>query len=264
MFGTFDAINNLIDVAALEQVRLLQVGLGRVGLEFLRPVIHHGIKQVCVIEHDHVSARNFASGFPEAAIGQPKAEYVRRDLKRRRKDIGVFLRQVTLTEDHGPWFAELVEWSTHVVFFIDSFAVASRLASIAYPSRPCLYAALLETGRVGESAWSIPAQTPCLNCSARLSEKRGAQGGQTLLVDVSAVVNVAIRQFLGLCLIGRRGFELFQPLLNPRFCLAYVVNEPGGFVSMPQPDTPCGVHLVEVVDVHGRGPTCRVCQGYRP
>jgi hypothetical protein len=264
MIGAFDAINSLIDVPALEQVHLLQIGTGRVGYEFLRLAVHHGIRQVCIIEHDYISPRNFASGFPEAAVGQLKPEYVRRDLKRRRKDIAIYVRRTALVEDHIPWFSELLNWATHVVFAIDDFPIVSRLVSVAYSLRPCLYAALLDNGRVGESAWSLAGQTPCLNCSARLPEKQGANGGQTLLVDVSSVVNVAFRQFIGLCLIGKKGFELFAPLLNPRFCLAYVINEPGGFVSMPRPDTPCGVRLVQVVDEHGRGPSCRTCQGYRP
>ena len=85
-----------------------------------------------------------------------------------------------------------------------------------------------------------------------------------MLVDVVSTVTVALRQFLGLCLIGRRGFEVFAPYVHPRFCLAVVVNRFGGFVDMGNPDMPSGVRLVEVVDGDGYGPTCQICRGYRP
>lgn len=260
----FEAIQNLIDVDCLQDVRLFAVGGGRVCYSFLQMAVHHGIKHICVIEPDVVSARNFASGFPEDAVGSPKAAFIESDLKRRRKDLNIGVNPLTLTTTDLSFFIECVNWSTHVAFFIDSFNVVAELVLLVHRARPCLYAALLDRGQVGEAAWSMPGQTPCLNCTARLFEKQGVAGGETLLVDVDAVVNLSFRQFLGLCLVGRRGFDLFQPFVNPRYCLAYVVNGPGGFLNMPQPDTPCGVRLVEVVDGHGVGPACPTCQGYWP
>lgn len=264
MNGMFDAIGNLIDVRHLQGVRVFVVGVGRVGYALLRLAVHHGVTQICLIEPDVVSARNFASGFPEEAIGVSKAAYVESDLKRRRKDLAIGVAPLTLTLEDLSYFSECLAWCTHVAFFMDSFEVVTELVRLAYPVRPCLYAGLLDRGQVGEAAWSIPGQTPCLNCTARFFEKQGVGGGEALLVDVSATVNVAFRQFLGLCLIDRRGFDLFQPFVNPRFCLAYVINGPGGFIGMPSPETPCGVRLVEVVDEHGMGPSCPTCGGYRP
>jgi hypothetical protein len=264
MDGAFDAIRNLIDVEHLESVRLTVVGGGRVGYPFLQMALHHGIKHICLIEPDTVSARNFASGFPEDAVGNPKAAFIESDLRHRRMDLNIGVNPLTLATTDLSSFIECVNWSTHVAFFIDSFDVVAELVRLVHPARPCIYAGVLDGGRVGEAAWSIPGQTPCLNCTARLPEKQGASGGETLLVDVVSTVILAFRQFLGLCLIGRRGFELFQPFVDPRRCLAYVVNAPGSFVEMLDPGTPCGVRLVEVVDEHGVGPACSTCQGYRP
>jgi hypothetical protein len=118
----------------------------------------------------------------------------------------------------------------------------------------------------GESAWQIPGQTPCLNCVAKLPEKQGASGGRTLLVDVFNTVNTAFRQFMGLCLVGRKGFDLFAPYVNPHYCLAITMNRPGGFVDLSKthPDVPSGVKLVEVIDADGNGPSCTTCNGYIP
>jgi len=265
MEDRFDAIRNLIDVQRLEQIQLFVVGFGRMGMAFVCLAIHHGISSFCLIDPDVVSARNFASGFPEDAVGQRKAAYAETDLKRRRKDLNIGVAPLALALDDLSFFRRCLEWCTHIAFFADSFEIVAELVREAYPVRPCLYAALLDRGQVGEAAWSVPGQTPCLNCTARLFEKQGVSGGETLLVDVSATVNVAFRQFLGLCLAGPyTGFELFQPFVNPRYCLAYVINGPGGFISMPRADTPCGVRPVEVVDEHGLGPSCPICQGYRP
>ena len=265
MADRFDAIRNLIDVQRLEQIRLFVVGLGRVGMAFVCLAIHHGISSFCLIDPDVVSARNFASGFSEEAVGQWKAAYAEADLKRRRKDLNIGVASLALTLEDLSYFHTCLAWCTHVAFFADAFGIVTELVKVAYPVRPCLYAALLDRGQIAEAAWSAPGKTPCLNCTARLFEKQGVSGGETLLVDVSATVNVAVRQFLGLCLAGPyTGFELFQPFVNPHYCLAYVINGPSVFISMPRADTPCGVRLVEVVDEHGRGPSCSTCQGYRP
>jgi hypothetical protein len=264
MKGMLEAVRNLIAVRHLRDVRLFVVGAGRVGYAFLQLAVHHGVTQICLIEPDVVSARNFASGFPEESVGQWKAAYAEADLKRRRKDLNIGVARMALGLDDLSYFNRCLEWCTHATFFADAFGVVAELVKVAYPVRPCLYAALLDRGQVGETAWSVPGQTPCLTCSARLAEKQGVSGGETLLVDVSATVNVAFRQFLGLCLVGRRGFELFQPFVHPRYCLAYVINGPGGFIGMPSPETPCGMRLVEVVDEHGTGPSCPSCAGYRP
>jgi molybdopterin/thiamine biosynthesis adenylyltransferase len=265
MRGRFDAIRNLLDVQRLEQIRLFVVGLGSVGMAFDCLAIHHGIKNLCLIDPDVVSARNFASGFSEKAVGQSKAAYVETELKRRRKGLSIGVAQLALTLEDLSYFHTCLAWCTHVAFFADAFGIVTELVKVAYPVRPCLYAALLDRGQVAEAAWSAPGRTPCLNCTARLFEKQGVSGGETLLVDVSATVNVALRQFLGLCLAGPyTGFELFRPFVHARYCLALVVNGPGVRITMPQADTPCGVRLVEVVDEHGRGPSCPTCQGYRP
>jgi molybdopterin/thiamine biosynthesis adenylyltransferase len=264
MRGRFDGIRNLLDVRRLAEVRLFVVGLGRVGMASVCLAIHHGIRSFCLIDPDVVSARNFASGFSEKAVGQSKAAYVETELKRRRKGLSIGVAQLALTLEDLSYFHTCLAWCTHVAFFADAFGIVAELVKVAYPVRPCLYAALLDTGQVGEAAWSVPGRTPCLSCTARLFKKQGVSGGETLLVDVSATVNVAVRQFLGLCLVGFPGFELFRPFVNPHYCLAYVINGPGGFISMPRADTPCGVRLVEVVDEHGLGPSCRTCQGYRP
>ena len=85
-------------------------------------------------------------------------------------------------------------------------------------------------------------------------------------MDTFDVVSVAFRMFLGLCLIGRKGFERFARHVNPRFCLAEIINGPDGFLDMAKDrlDIPSGVRLVEMVDEHGRGPSCSSCRGYAP
>ncbi|MBM4030169.1 MAG: hypothetical protein FJ291_00095 [Planctomycetes bacterium] len=261
----FAPLRGLIDVAHIERtVRLLVVGCGRVGLSFIHIAIARGVRWLRVIEPDWTESRNYASGFPEAAVGSRKIDFLREHLLRYSSRISFEGASARLTASSVEPFLSWLSRSTHVALFLDSFEVASALARMAYRHCPCLYAAVFENGSTGEAAWSLGGQTPCLESTVRLSEKRGARGGQTALVDVLSTVNVSVRQFLGLALAGRRGFELFAPYVRPRFPLAVVVNRPGGFVEMGSPDVPSGVRLVEVVDGNGRGPTCPTCAGYSP
>lgn len=265
MSDWFDAIRNLIDVEYIQRsVRLLVVGGGRVSLAFTQIAISHGVRWVRVIDPDWCIRRNFASGFPESAVGRPKAAYFREELQRQSSRISFEAASVSLSAANPGVLLEWLPRCTHVALFIDSFDVASAVARLVYKYRPCIYAAVLENGSVGEAAWSLPGRTPCLECTAKLSQKRGAEGGETMLVDVVSTVTVAVRQFLGLCLVGgrRRGFELFARYADPRYCLAFVINRPGGFVETGRVDMPGGVRLVQVVE-HGVGPSCSTCRGYR-
>lgn len=79
-----------------------------------------------------------------------------------------------------------------------------------------------------------------------------------------SVVSVAVRVFLGLSLIGRPGFRLFESYVDPRACRIVVVNRPGGHIETGHPGSPAGIRMVQVVDANGRGPSCSVCRGYRP
>jgi hypothetical protein len=261
----FDPVRGLFDVDYIQDtVRLLVVGGGRVGRAFILMAASHGLRRIRLIEPDWVSRRNYASGFGEAGMGLEKAAFVEEELFRQSPRIFFEASTAHLTTEDTKGFEEWLSLSTHVALFIDSFGVASRLASLAYAERPCVYAAVLENGRTGEAAWSVPRRTPCLNCTARLTEKHGAQGGQTAFVDVMSTVSVVFRQFMGLCLAGRYGFDAFRPFVDPRSCLALVVNRPGGFVETGKPDVPAGVRLVQVVDGHGHGPSCPTCRGYQP
>ena len=265
----FDRISDQIDVPHLNRsVRVLLFGLGRFGWPFALLAISHGIRWIRAVEPDFASPENFASGIPEADMGMPKAAQMAKEVAHVSSRVSFEAAPLSLVADN-PIPEEIRGWlssCTIVVLFIDDFAVTSALASMIYPLRPCVFAAALENGVTGEAAWSNPHQTPCLNCSARLPEKRGARGGQTLLVDVLPTVIVALRMVLGLSLIGRKGFELFAPYVDPRRCLAVVINRPGGFVEMAagRPDMPGGVRLVDVVPENGQGPSCSVCRGYRP
>jgi len=261
----FDPVRDLFDVDHIQDtVRLLVVGAGRVGWAFILMAVSHGLRWIRLIEPDWVSRRNYASGFGEVGTGLEKTTFVGNELMRQSPRISFEASTTPLTVNDTTAFQSWLPLSTHVALFIDSFEVAAHLATLAYAERPCIYAAVLEQGRTGEAAWSVPGQTPCLNCTARLAEKRGAQGGQTALVDVVSTVSVAFRQFMGLCLVDRRGFDHFRPFVDPRSCLALVVNRPGGFVETGKSDVPAGVRLVQVVDGHGRGPSCPTCRGYRP
>lgn len=264
----FDPIKELIDVRHMQQsVNLLVLGLGRVGRAFILLAAHHGVRWIRAVDPDWVSRRNYASGFPECATGSSKVAEIRQHLSHQSSRISFKGAEAELSVDSDipEEIATWIDQCTHIGIFIDSFDVASYLAASLYSLRPCVYAAVLESGRTGEAAWSVGTQTPCINCTARLPEKQGARGGQTMLVDVFKTVNVAFQQFLGLCLVDRKGFDLFREYLDPHFCLAVTVNRPGGFIDLVKgrPDIPSGVKLVEVVDANGIGPSCSICKGYR-
>lgn len=265
----FDRIGGRIDVQHISRsVHLLLFGLGRFGHIFALLAAYHGVRWIRAVDSDWVSRENFASGVRESAVGTPKVAEMADELRRQSSRISFEGAALDLSAD-DPTPNKIGDWlsrSTHVAIFIDSFDVTSALAKAIYPHRPCIFATILEGGRTGESAWSNPGQTPCLECTVSLSKKRGERGGQTLLVDVFSTVTVAFRQFMGLCLVGRRGFDLFAPYVDPRFCLAVTINGPGGFLEMApgRQDIPSGVRLVEVIPENGRGPSCSICRGYRP
>ena len=223
MDRSFDRISGQMDVPHIARsVRLLVFGLGRFGWAFTLLAISHGLRWIRAVEPDWSNPENFTSGIPEAAVGLPKATQMAKEIAHQSNRVSYEAAPLRLTPDN-PVPERIRGWlssCTHVGIFIDDFPVDSALARMVYPLRPCVFAAALENGRTGEAAWSLAGQTPCLVCSARLSEKRGARGGQTLLLDVLPTVIVALRMFLGLCLIGRRGFEIFAPYVDPRRCLA--------------------------------------------
>ena len=269
MTDWFDPIRNLLDVDYLQNnVRLLVLGMGRVARAFILMAAFHGVRSIVAVDPDWVTRRNFASGFPERSMGIPKVWDMQTELQQISSRISYRSHQMTLSpgSETAKAVEDWVEGSTHLGLFLDTFGTASSLVQIIHRHRPCVFAGVLQNGTTGESAFSVPGQTPCLNCTARFWEKRGAEGGQTMLVDVISTVTVAFRQFMGLCLVERRGFDLFAPYVNPRFCLAVTINRPGGYVELAdgRPDIPSGVKLVQVVDGNGGGPSCPVCRGYRP
>jgi len=266
----FDPVKGLIDVSHIQRsVNLLVLGLGRVGRAFILLAAHHGVRWIRAVDHDWVSRRNYASGFPESAVGTSKVAEMKEQLKRQSNRISFEGAAAELSaEDEPPnvlkdWIAR----STHAALFIDDFPTASALAAKLYPDLPCVYTSIQENGQISEAAWSLPGQTPCLNCTAGLPEKQGVHGGQTMLVDVFSAVDLVFRQFLGLCLApDRKGFDLFKDYVNPRSCLAIKNNRPGRTVDLAisRPDIPSSVRFVEVVDADGNGPSCSTCKGYRP
>lgn len=256
MSDYFDAVTDFYDVEHVgSHARIGALGVGRVGWQVTDQAAAHGFRQFRVVDHDKVSPRNVPYGFAEAAIGKPKVDYVTQELAYRWPglDLGRDRQRVrwqTLREIHY-----LIEWATFLCIFMDSFRTAHRIVEMTYAHKPMLYAGLLGNGAVGETAFSWPGQTPCLSCQVRLGEKRGARHGRAIPGDIDALANVAVRQLLGLSLIGQRGFEHFRDFVHPRFSLVYVVNRPGGFVEMPPGCGPSGVRLVETVDRQGEGPS---------
>jgi len=260
----FDAVRTLYDVDWFRQsVHPLVLGGGRVGRALVRKMVYHGVRRISLIEPDWNEPRNFASGVGEAGMGLPKTLDIKEELYRLSPRVAFRGAAVKLSVKRPGIFFEWMREATHVMLAIDDFPVASHLAGLAYPERPCVFATVLENGLSGEAAWSWPSRTPCVRCTGQLSSKRGAEGGQTMLADVDRVVDVAFRQFMGLALVGRRGFERFAHYVDPHFCLATVVNAPTATGAIGRPDIPSLVRLVEVVDGHGGGPSCQICNGYR-
>lgn len=267
MWDMFGPIDSLIDVDYIRSaIRVLLVGFGRVGRRFAELAMRHGVEWFRIIEPDIASARNFASGFSVFDEGQPKIRCAQRLFSSQRDGISFDAAAQELSEDDLGVFPEWLEECTHVGLFLDDFQVASVLAQRAYPVRPCLFAAVFQNGASGEAAWSNPGQTPCLRCTARLDRVQGARGGQTALADVDLVVNLALRQFLGLCLVPERrlGYERYARYVDPCWCLTVIGNTPDSFVERRQIDTLFENRLVEVVDGQGNGPSCPTCSGYHP
>ncbi|MBM4017139.1 MAG: hypothetical protein FJ288_02235 [Planctomycetes bacterium] len=261
----FDPIRGLFDVDWIRRsVHALVVGGGRVGWELIRMMVYHGVRRISLIEPDWNERRNYASGVGEAGMGLPKIRATKDELYRLSPRIAFRGAAERLSVEHPGIFLEWMRDATHIVLAIGDFPVAAHLGAIAYAERPCIYATVLENGRSGEAAWSWPRRTPCVGCTGQLSEKRGAEGGQTMLVDVAEVVHVAFKEFMGLSLAGRRGFERFAHYVDPHFCLAMIINAPDATGNVGRPDIPSLVRLVQVVDEQGDGPSCSVCRGYRP
>ena len=133
MAGPFDAIQNIIDVDHIQRsVRLMVVGGGRFGWWFILMALAHGVRWVRLIEPDWTERRNYASGFPESAVGTPKIAYVREELARRSSRISFEGAAVHLSARNRSVFEEWLHQCTHLALFIDSFDVATDLARAAY------------------------------------------------------------------------------------------------------------------------------------
>jgi len=265
MSDRFAAVQPFYDHSFLGSAhRLLCIGCGRVGWKVAQNVADHGFRQLRLVDCDTISTRNTPYGFPEAAVGRLKVEYAVEELARRRPGLDLGYDRRRLQAEQLGNIVRWVEWSTIVGLFIDDFGVGQGLVQLAYRRRPMVYAGLLGEGAIGESAWSVPGQTPCLSCTVRLAEKQGAHGGSAIPSDVDALVCLTVRQILGLALVGRRGFACFADYVDPQRPVAYVVNRRGGPTEIPAVNCPGGVRLVQVTDGQGDGPSCPVCSGYRP
>jgi molybdopterin/thiamine biosynthesis adenylyltransferase len=253
----------LIPQDFLRTLTILFVGAGSVGLAAMNVLAALGFGHFIVIDSGRVGLSNLAFGYWPAQVRRPKVHAAREILNSLNPNTHFTPLFRKVTENTLNTIYELMD-QAHLVFLaIEDFSMMARLARVAYEKVPAVAVTLMESGRLGEIAWSCPNVTPCVDCTVDLASKVADHGGQALPLDVVTTVAVAARVGLGLCLKDMDAFRAFRRYLDPERPLIYVIN--GDIAAIPLPiefDDIAGLTWLAEPGVNGTGRTCDVCRGF--
>ncbi len=244
----------LIDVDAICKLKLLIVGLGRVGMSVTRKLIEWPIGHIRAVDFDHVSAKEEGSVFPLGMRGKPKVLAAHEVVHFWNSDIEFQGIVMQLNKESFPRFLPFVDSSDILLFLADSFDVLIEVTKNYHHRIPIVAAGISEKGSYAEISWSVPRLTRCVSCTLNASEKKSASGAANLPLDVDGVANVIVATTMGIALAGKRGFELFQSFLEPRHNLLIVHNRNNNFTTTSNNLVP---RIVRLVESDG---SCSVCR----
>lgn len=235
---------DLVDAAYLLTQRILIVGLGRVGMAFLRALLQWPIGGIIAVDHDTIDVHDRLQ-YPDTK---------ERFKVRAAEHLVAFCRPAILyqgvlmqvCEDTISRLRQLLEEVAIVLWAADDGNALQLACQVAYSSVPMVGVAVAEGGSYGEIVYSLPSQTACLACTLNVAAREPQQGAASLPVDVDAIVSVAMSVALGLMLVDRKGFDLFAHLLEPSHNLIVVHQRPNRFTTSSNELVPSLTRLLRV------------------
>ena len=251
-----ERFESLVDVAAISTLSVILIGLGRVGMSFLRQIIQYPITQVILVDHDSVSAKELGSVFPLDCGGLPKVEAAKQFVKYWNKQIDVKILTLRIERATLDELLAFEQDANLLAWFADDLQALEHTVEATYEHLDTVSTIMSEQASYSETAWSSPG-TKCVACALNAANRTTAHGAHNLPADVDAAVNVAVNCAVGLSLVGKMGYELFQHLLEPDHNLLITQNRNNAFSRTSNELVPRLTQLVRV----DNGP-CRVCRGY--
>ena len=237
-------LRELLDIHIIHALSVIILGLGRTGMAMLRKFIEFPIARITGVDHDSVSEREEGSVFPLGSAGKPKVQAAAEFCEYWTPDVqyvGVKMKIELATLSH---LLHLIDLHDVLIWAADDWEMLQEVSQVTHSRIPMVGAAMSESGALGEVAWSAPGQTKPLSETLQADQKKTANSASSLPLDVDAVANVAVSVALGLALAGKKGFELFQDLLDPAHPLLIVHNRANNFTHSSNELVPRLVRLI--------------------
>ena len=246
----------LVDLDAIRSLRLLVAGLGRVGMAVLKRVMEWPIASITAIDHDHVSAKEEGSVFPYGARGQQKVFAAEQIVKAWNPEIAYEGVVMHLQKTNLETFAGYVDKSDVLLFLADDFSLLSDIARVCHGQLPIIATGIGEQGAYAEVAWSFPNhRMSCVACALNARQRQSEAGAASLPSDTDLVAHVVVSCAIGIAVAGRKGYSLFQELLEPSHSLILIHNRKNRFTSSTSQLVAKVVRLVSTAKL-----SCDVCR----
>lgn len=243
----------MMDADFVSGLDVIVVGAGRVGSGIIRELATLPIRKIIAVDHDTLSAKkDKGTAMPGGFKDRYKARLWQRFVELWNPKIEFEAVLMKVGADTRERFASLVQQADLLFWAADDWPALRLLNPIFHDSVRAVGVAMSELGAYAEIVWSIPGAR-CLSCGLDVQHRESLSGEASLQLDVNAVANLAVSCGLGLCLIGRHGFELYSELVRPGNQLLIVHNRNNNFTNSANSLVP---RLVKTIPVN-RG--CRVC-----
>lgn len=231
MAKDYDRVRQLVDGRVLASRVEFVAGAGRAGSSYVRQRLGFPIRKIIQVDDDAVSGRDAANAFPAAAVGDLKVEALGRQVEEWNDSTAYEGLDMRVTRETLPLFLERVVEADMLIWCMDDWEMLEHVSTLLHDQIPMVGTAFAEGGAYGEVAFSIPGQTPPLAETLSAENRERADGASSLPLDVDLVINIAVRVAVGISLIGRKGFELFAPYLDPDHPLIIVQSRPNSFTE---------------------------------
>lgn len=251
-----ERLAQLVHLPTITNLCLLIIGLGRTGFASLRQLVQWPIHKIIAVDHDVVSSKELGSLFPGSNKEKYKVRAAKNFVRYWHPQIEFVPVLMQVGNDSLARFKELIKEADILLWLADAWDVLPGVVKCAYPEIPMVGASISEQGSYAEVAWSVSGQTRCISCTLNSHNKKQEGNANSFPLDIDIVANLVVRVALGIALSGKKGFELFQPVLDPSHSLIVLHNRHNDFTRSTNPLVPMVTRLIETSDT-----SCSVCRG---
>lgn len=225
----FGRLAEMIDVSALADRVEGVVGLGRAGSGIVSERRCFPIGHLHAFDGDEVSVRDIDDVYSTCDIGSHKVGALARLIRRWEIPCHYSGYPTNISRTNIDRFVGIARGFDLLSWCADDWELLTIVSEQLHSTIPMVGTAFAEGGAYGEVAFSIPGQTPPLSETLVASSRVRSEGAASLPLDVHLVANIAVRISLGIALIGKKGYGLFSPYLDPDHPLVVIQSRPNRF-----------------------------------